>query len=176
MARISYIDEKDHPELAGAIGKIKGLRGGLINIYKLLLHSPELAGTWFEHVNATRKTKLSGRLRELVIVRFAQSRQYAYAIQQHVPRIATSEGVTMEECEALKDWRASKLFNERERALLAYVDAMVKDPEVPDAEFNELRKHFSEQEVVEITVIVGTYLMHNRVFRALRVDLEPKKD
>ena len=40
MARISYIEEKDHPELAAEIGKIKGGRGALINIYKLLLHSP----------------------------------------------------------------------------------------------------------------------------------------
>ena len=40
MARISYVEEKDHPELASDIAKIKGARGGLINIYKLLLHSP----------------------------------------------------------------------------------------------------------------------------------------
>ena len=37
MARISYVAEKDHPELAADIAKIKGARGGLINIYKLLL-------------------------------------------------------------------------------------------------------------------------------------------
>lgn len=175
MARISYIDESKHPELKELAGRIAGIRGGLINIYKLLLHSPVLAGTWFEHINATRKTKLSGRLRELVIVRFAQWGKYAYALQQHVPRIATSEGVTLEECEALKDWRSSKLFSERERAMLAYVDAMIKSPEVPDAEFDAVRKHFTEQEVLEISVIVGTYMMHNRVFTALRVDLEPAK-
>ena len=175
MARISYIEEKDHPELAGIIGRIKGLRGGVINIYKLLLHAPALAATWFDHVNATRKTTLSGRLREIAIVRFAQSGRYQYALQQHIPRISLSEGLTLDECEALKDWRASKLFDARERALLAYVDAMAKGPEVPDAEFDALRQHFSEPEIVELTVIVGTYIMHNRVFTALRVDLEPAK-
>ena len=175
MARISYVEEKNHPELAGLMTKIKGVRGALINIYRLLLHSPQIAEPWFEFINATRKTKLTGRLRELAIVRIASAMRYAYALQQHVPGIAAPEGVTLDECEALKDWRASKLFSERERAMLTYVDAMLQGPEMPDDVFNELRRHFSEQEVVELTVIVGTYIMHNRVFTALKVDLEPKK-
>lgn len=174
MARISYIEEKDHPELASQIAKIKGVRGGLLNIYKLLLHSPEVTAAWFELVNATRKTKLTGRMRELAIVRIASSFKYAYALQQHVGRIATSEGVSVEDCEALKDWRPSSRFSERERAMLAYVDAMLQSPEVPDDVFNAARKHLSEQELLEVSVIVGVYLMHNRVFTALKVDLEPK--
>ena len=47
MARISLVEEKDHPELAEVIDKIKaGRRGALLNIYKLLLHAPPLAATW----------------------------------------------------------------------------------------------------------------------------------
>jgi alkylhydroperoxidase family enzyme len=53
---------------------------------------------------------------------------------------------------------------------------MIAGPEVPDDVFNTVRKHYSEREVVELTVLVGTYLMHNRVFTALKVDLEPKKN
>lgn len=175
MARIPYFEEKDHPALASLVAEIKGVRGGLINIYKLLLHSPPIAETWFEFINATRRTKLSGRLRELAIVRIASSMNYTYALQQHVPKIAGSEGVTPAECAALKDWRASSLFSERERALLAYVDAMLKGPDVPDETFDGLRRHFSDQEVVEASVIVGVYVMHNRVFTALKVDLEPTR-
>ena len=106
MARISYVEEKDHPELAADIAKIKGARGGLINIYKLLLHSPTVTMTWFEHIGAIRwKTKLTPRLREIAIVRVAQAARYAYALNQHVPAIAVPDGVSLEECEALKDWR-----------------------------------------------------------------------
>jgi alkylhydroperoxidase family enzyme len=176
MARVSYVEEKDHPELAAEIAKIKGGRGGLINIYKLLLHSPTVALTWFEHIGAIRwKTKLSPRLRELAIVRIASAASYGYALQQHVPTIAVPDGVSLEECGALKDWRASKFFDEAERAALAYVDAMIAGPHVPDTVFDAVRKHYSEREVVELTVLVGTYIMHNRVFTALKVDLEPKK-
>jgi alkylhydroperoxidase family enzyme len=133
--------------------------------------------TWFEHIGAIRwKTKLTARLREIAIVRVAQVARYAYALNQHVPTIAVPDGVSLEECEALKDWRPSKFFNEAERAALAYVDAMIAGPEVPDDVFNAVRKHYNEREIVELTVLVGTYLMHNRVFTALRVDVEPKKN
>ena len=176
MARVSYVEEKDHPELAGEIAKIKGGRGALINIYRLLLHSPTVCITWFEHIGAIRwKTKLTPRLREIAIVRIAQAARYAYALQQHVPGIAVPDGVSLAECEALKDWRASGMFSDSERAALAYVDAMIAGPDVPDAMFEAVRKHHNEREVVELTVLVGTYLMHNRVFTALKVDLEPKK-
>ena len=89
-----------------------------------------------------------------------------------MPGIAVPDGVSLEECEALKDWRASGMFSEAERAALAYVDAMIAGPEVPDAVFEAVRKHYGEREVVELTVLAGTYIMHNRVFSALKVDLE----
>jgi len=175
MARISYIEEKHHPELAAEIARIKGARGRLINVYKLLLHSPTVCMAWFEHIGAIRwKTKLAPRLREIAIVRIASVARYAYALNQHVPSIAVADGVSLEECEALKDWRASGFFSEAERAALAYVDAMIAAPEVPDAVFDAVRKHYGEREVVELTVLVGTYIMHNRVTTALRIDLEPK--
>ena len=177
MARVSYIEEKEHPELAAEIGKIKGGRGNLINVYKLLLHSPTVCMTWFEHIGAIRwKTKLSPRLREIAIVRIASAVKYAYALQQHVPGIAVPDGVSLDECEALRDWKASKFFSEAERAALAYIDAMIAAPEVPDPVFEAMRKHYSEREIVEVTILAGTYIMHNRVTTALRIDLEPKKN
>jgi alkylhydroperoxidase family enzyme len=174
MARISLIEEKDHPELSELIQRIvAGRRGGLLNVYKLLLHSPPLAATWLEHVNAVRwKTQIEGRLREIVIIRIAILNRIDYVIQQHVPALALADGVTLAECDALRDWRASGFFSEKERAVLAYTDAMTRDVSVPDAVFTDVRKHFNERELVELTVLIGTYNMHNRVMQALAIDLE----
>ena len=174
MARISLIEEKDHPELSELIQRvIAGRRGGLLNVYKLLLHSPPLAATWLEHVNAVRwKTQIEGRLREIVIIRIAVLNRIDYVIQQHVPALALADGVTLAECDALRDWRASEFFSEKERAALAYTDAMTRDVSVPDAVFTDVRKHFNERELVELTVLIGTYNMHNRVMQALAIDLE----
>jgi len=177
MARISLIEEQDHPELADLIQRIvAGRRGGLVNVYKLLLHSPPLAATWLEHVNAVRwKTQLDGRLREIVIIRIAILNRIDYVLQQHVPALALADGVTLAECEALKDWRASGMFSEKERAVLAYADAMTREVSVPDDVFANVRRHFDERALVELTVLIGTYNMHNRVMLALGIDLEQQK-
>jgi 4-carboxymuconolactone decarboxylase len=174
MARISLIEEQDHPEIAPLIDKIKaGRRGGLLNVYKLLLHSPALAETWLDHVGAVRwKTALTGRLRELLVIRIAYVNGIDYVLNQHVPGLALAEGVSLAECEALKDWRKASLFGAAERAALAYADAMVLQTSVPDDVFAELRRHYGERAIVEISVLIGTYLMHNRVMKALQIDLE----
>ena len=175
MARISLIEEAEHPELAELIARIKaGRRGGLLNVYKLLLHSPALAQTWFDHNSAVRwQTKLSGRLREIIIIRVAHLNGVDYVLAQHVPGLAVAEGLTLAECGALANWRASDLFDLRERAALAYAEAMTLSTIVSDEVFADVRRHFDEREIVELSVLIGTYIMHNRVMKALAIDLEP---
>ena len=175
MARVPLLQEQDHPELAEVMQKYSaGRRGRLLNLYRALLHSPPLAESWFNHSNAVRwKTTLSGRLREIVIIRLAHLAKSQYALRQHVPSLALAEGLTLEECNALADWPASKSFSEPERAALAYADAMTRNIQVPDAVFAEVRKHFDERATVELTVLIGSYNMHARVLEALQLDLEP---
>lgn len=175
MARISYIEENDHPELADLIGKIRaGRRGALINVYKLLLHSPPLAAIWLDFVSAARfETALDGRLREIVIVRVAQLNRTAYVFKQHVPQLTAPEGLSDGECDALADWRKATSFSARERAALVYTDAMTRDVTVPDDVFDALRPHFNERQIVELSVLIGLYNMHTRVLTALRIDPEP---
>ena len=150
MARISCIEEKDHPELAELIGKIRiGRRGTLINVYKLLLHSPALAACWIDVINAARfKTALDGRLREIVIIRVGYLNRTDYVVKQHVPVLALPEGLSEAECAALADWRDSQFFSARERAVLGYADAMTREIVVPDDVFETLRSHFSERQII----------------------------
>jgi alkylhydroperoxidase family enzyme len=93
-------------------------------------------------------------------------------LAQHVPTYALQEGLTLEQCDALADWQSSPLFDDRQRAILAYTDAMTRDVQVPDAIFDALRPHFTEQQIVELTVLIGTYNMHGRVLQALDIPLE----
>jgi alkylhydroperoxidase family enzyme len=175
MARIPYFDETAHPETADLVARLRaGRRGGLINVYRLLLHSPALAETWFDHVSAVRwRTELSGRLREIVIIRIAHLNAIDYVFRQHIPAMAEAEGLSVSECDALADWRAASCFDAAERAALAYVDALVQSTSVPDDVFDALRGHFDARGIVELSVLAGTYLMHNRVMKALAIDLEP---
>ena len=174
MARVPLLDAEDSPALADLTDRIRAARRGrVINVYRLLLHSPPLAETWFEHNNAVRwQTGIDGRLREMVIIRIGHLCRAKYVVGQHVPKLALAEGLTLAECEALADWQGSDLFDERTRAVLAYTDAMTRDIEVPDTVFEPLRQHFDDRRIVELTVLIGTYAMHVRVFEALKLDPE----
>ena len=176
MARVSLIAEKDRPHLANLIEKFRaGRRGRLINIYRMLLNSPPLAESWFAHSNAVRwMTTIEGRLREIVIIRMGHLTGSQYVLRQHVPSLALADGLTVEECDALADWRGSRFFSERERSALTYTDVMTRDIVVPDAVFAEVKRHFNERQIVELTVLIGTYNMNARVLRALELDLEPQ--
>jgi alkylhydroperoxidase family enzyme len=175
MARIPLIDPKDHPELAELVAKFSaGRRGRLINIYRMLLNSPALAESWFNHSNAVRwKTDLDGRLREIVIIRMGHLTKAQYVLRQHVPALALADGVSLPECDALADWHGTEYFSARERAALAYADVMTRDIVVPDAVFAEIKRHFDTRQIVELTVLIGSYNMNARVLQALELDLEP---
>jgi len=174
MSRVPLINESEHPELAELIGSIRGARGGrLLNFYRALLHSPQLAATWMPFNDAVRhQTLLDDRVRELTIMRVAILNRVDYVLNIHRARYAGPAGVTPDECDALTDWARSTLFGPRERAVLSYVDAMTREVEVSDPVFDAVREHFSERETVELTVLIGAYNLHTRVLMALRIDPE----
>ena len=116
---------------------------------------------------------MSGRLREIVIIRIALINRVDYVIAQHVPELALADGVSLAECEALCDWQASDLFSDEERAgARLYADAMTREVAVSDDVFAALRPHFDDRTIVELSVLIGTYNMHNRVTQALQIELE----
>ena len=178
MARVKLLSESDVPQQGELLKRILGARRGrIINVYRLLLHAPSLAGVWFDLINAVRwKTGLSGRLREILIIRVGHATGVPYIVNQHVRNIALQEGLSRDECTALADWSATPLFSASERAALCYADEMTRNITVGDAIFAELRRYFDETEIVEISVLVGTYNMHARVITALQIDPEPPPD
>jgi len=99
--------------------------------------------------------------------------EFRFKTEDELYSLALAEGLSLAECDALADWRPSTLFSERERAVLAYADTMTRDIAVPDAVFAELKRHFNTREIVELTVLIGTYNMNARVLQALELDLEP---
>jgi alkylhydroperoxidase family enzyme len=53
---------------------------------------------------------------------------------------------------------------------------MTLSTSVPDEVFADVRRHFDDREIVELSVLIGTYIMHNRVMKALAIDLEPESN
>jgi alkylhydroperoxidase family enzyme len=86
-------------------------------------------------------------------------------------------GVDEEKIEAIKHWPAADCFGETERLVLAYTDCLALDHgRVPDRLFDALRAALSDEEIVELTYIVGMYLMHAVMSRALRTEFDDRDD
>ncbi|MES2482514.1 MAG: carboxymuconolactone decarboxylase family protein [Pseudomonadota bacterium] len=170
MARIPYPDLHS-PAIAPLVERIESERGKVLNLYGMLLHSPPVAEGWLAFLTAIRqKCQLSGRDRELVILRIAVLNGADYEFRAHVP-FALKEGITQAQIDALRDGRADG-FDPRERDVLAYCDSMTREIHVPDAVFQAVRPHFNERELVELTATIAAYNLVSRFLEALQVDHE----
>jgi alkylhydroperoxidase family enzyme len=86
--------------------------------------------------------------------------------------MAVIDQLGLDKFDALPDWRTSPLFDDRERAALAYVEEATRHKQVTDATFEELRKHFGDREIVEITVLNAAENFYN----LLNIPLEIEAD
>jgi alkylhydroperoxidase family enzyme len=86
-------------------------------------------------------------------------------------------GLTDEEFDALQgDYRASPLFDDREKAVLGWSEAMtLNTAKRDDAVWAELRRHFSDAEIVEISLACAMFNMINRLNDSFRTELEPEE-
>ncbi|MDB5921160.1 MAG: hypothetical protein JWN13_96 [Betaproteobacteria bacterium] len=169
MARIPYADDKN-PEIAELAGQIRKERGKLHNLYRMLLNSPPVARGWLNLLTAVRQQcKLSGRYRELSIMRIAIINGADYEYDNHVP-FALKEGISQQQIDALRDWQKSKVFDAADRAVLEYTDSMTKEVHVPDNVFDALRPHFDTRELTELTATIAAYNLVSRFLEAVQVD------
>jgi len=173
MARLPLLDDADHPELASLAARIRAQRGGrLLNLYRVLLHSPTVAEAWLQFFTAIRqKCDLGPRARELAILQVALLNGARYEFEQHVP-FARAAGVTDAQFDALAAWESSTAFPSEDRAVLAYTTAMTRNIRVPDDVFAAIRAHFPPAQVVELTATIGGYNLVSRFLEALQVDHE----
>jgi alkylhydroperoxidase family enzyme len=172
MARIPYADTAD-PAIAELAEQIRRERGGrVLNLYRMLLHSPPVARGWLNLFTALRQqAALAGRYRELAIMRIAVLNGADYEFRQHVP-FALKEGLTQAQLDALKAGREAEGLTDADRAVLAYADAMTRQIRVPDEVFAEVRRHFADRELVELTATVGGYNLVSRFLEAIGIDHE----
>jgi AhpD family alkylhydroperoxidase len=168
LLRIEFADV-DSPEIAPLARQIAAERGSILDLYKVLLHSPPVAAGWLRYLTAIRhECSLSGSIRELVIMRVAALNGATYEAEQHTP-IALREGLTQRQLQALAAWESSSEFSDRQRAVLAYTDSMTRSIQVPADVFRQVRKHFDDRELVELTATIGAYNMVSRFLEALAI-------
>jgi alkylhydroperoxidase family enzyme len=86
--------------------------------------------------------------------------------------MAVGCGVATEKIAQLAEWRDSTLFDDKERAMLAYVDAVTASGEVDAETFRRLGGFFDDKQLVELTVLTSGYAMISRIAKSLELKLE----
>ncbi len=112
---------------------------------------------------------LEPALIDLVKTRASQINGCAFCLHMHT-REARARGETEERLYLLDAWRESPLYSERERAALAWTESvtLVAQTRVPDAVYEEVRRSFSEAELVKLTVLVTAINAWNRIAISFR--------
>lgn len=121
-----------------------------------------------KHVSGTT---LDHGLRELIKLRASQLNGCAFCVDMHSKDLR-KHGETEQRLHLLCVWRESPLFTEAERAALAWTEAvtLVAQGGVPDEVHAEFARHYTEQEQVQITLLIGAINIWNRFavsFRAV---------
>ena len=114
---------------------------------------------------------LDPALLELVKMRASQINGCAYCLDMH-SKDARAQGETEQRLYVLPAWRETSLFSERERAALAWTEAvtLVTDGHVPDEVYDEVSRQFTEQELVMLTLEVVAINGWNRLNIAFRTE------
>ncbi len=112
---------------------------------------------------------LEPMLIELVKMRASQINGCAYCLDMH-SRDARRLGESEQRLYLLNAWRESSLYNPRERAALAWTEAVTRIAEThaPDAAYEEVRQQFGEKELGDLTVLIGMINLWNRLAIAFR--------
>ena len=122
------------------------------------------------------KRRLAPTLRELGQTRAGFTVGSRFVFSQHC-KAMRDVGFTDEQVAAIPAWSVADCWSPVERAVLAYTDCLtLQHGRVPDGLFDDLKRHLSDEEILEFTYITCTYAMHATMSRALRLEYDDVDD
>ena len=136
------------------------------NPYKV---TPELINALMALEKAVQESGLERSLIDLVKTRASQINGCAYCIRMHTTE-ARAKGESEERLYLLDAWRESPLYSDRERAALAWTEAvtLVSQPHVPDDVYDTARAAFDEAELSKLTMAIAAINAWNRIAISFR--------
>jgi alkylhydroperoxidase family enzyme len=174
MARLPYvIPEKASPEAKQTFGQLPTI----LNVFKMMAH----ADANFRPLvrlgsSILAQQKLSAKLRELAILRVANLCGSRYEWVQHLS-LAMLVGATRAQVDAIEKGEVEAgCFDDVERLVLDFATQMVRNVNCSEDTFAAMRHTFSPQEIVELVVAVGYYMMIARLCEVTGVDVEPPSE
>jgi len=172
ISRLPPLPQPLDPILQDMFDKRRAMGGAIINLNVTTGHAPKFTRASGAMALTIRfETSTPRRLIELVIFRTAQIVGSDYELNQHTPMMKMC-GYGNEQIAEVADWRRSTFFDDKQRALLGYVEQMANGGNVDDPTFAELSRFFTPQQIIEISYTVGSYYSTGLLTKALKIQLE----
>ena len=185
MPRLREVPRDDAHPLAQAIyrmlfgdrdpvaepGTASGTPGNWWTVFALVPDAFDHTTAGFQFYRSPDR-RLDPKLRELGQIRAGFTVGSRFVFSQHC-KACRDVGFTDEQVAAIPAWSVADCWSPVERAVLAYTDCLVlQHGRVPDALFDALQQHLSDEEILEFTYITATYAMHATMSRALRLEYD----
>ena len=142
-----------------------------INLTRMMLHTQGLTVPYWRYALGFRNAKISPVVRERVIVRVGAVSDCKYQLVQHKSE-ALRTGTSPELLADLINPAHRQFDDPALTALIAYVDSLVKNIGARQDTLDALRKYFPDNEVAEITLLAGTYVLCATFLKSLQVPLD----
>src|ERR1700759_4746650 len=180
MARVTMISPE--PPDAAAREVYDGVRkqwGRISNFSKVLAHQPAALAGWMLPNESIRLKNVKAdpdyvKIQQLVIIKTSALNRSAYCMSHNVP-LGKKIGLTEAQIAAAQgnNYMTSPDLDDRQKAAVRWAEAVTSmTARDDDNAFAEMKKHFSEKQIVELTVFCGMWNYSNRLCEALHIDLE----
>ena len=165
MSRVNPLDPKDIPELMDVFDPVIERMGFIPNSQLVMAYKPDMLRAFVELGKAVYKQdegSIPFALKNLIGNMASQSAGCMYCVA-HTASNSVRAGVADDKVVAMWEFETSDLFTEAERAALRFAQAAAQVPNMTDdKDFAELRKHFTEFQIVEIMGVIAMFGYLNR--------------
>jgi uncharacterized peroxidase-related enzyme len=169
VARIAFVEPQAAPAEVKHLYEHR-LGGRPANIHKAMAHNPQ-GLTAFIALYASIGASLDRKLWEMVYLRISFLNDCYYCSQHHM-NFSKKVGLGPHDWRALKSGDIAR-YNQREQAAVRYAEKLTRTPaSVTDANVNELKTHFTDQQISDLHLLIGMINMGNRFTGPLALDLE----
>ena len=166
-------DDTTDPTVKDFYANVRKKGGEPLNLHRTMANAPSMMKGSSGMAYAIRyDATVPRQFREIAIIRAVQQNGGHYEEAQHRP-MAMSCGLSTAQLDAIQHWKGSKLFDDKQRAVLAWTDGVFTKSGPSDAAFKDMKKYFSDKEIVELTMTATTYAGTAMFTRALHTPLEP---
>jgi len=156
-------------------GTATGTPGNWWTVFALVPDVFDHAVAGFALYRSPKRT-IDPKLRELGMMRAGFARGSQFVFSQHC-KAARALGIPDAQVRAIPSWQTSDAFSALERAVLAWTDGLVlQGGRIGDDTFAALRAELSDEQVLELSYIIGTYDLHATLSRALRLEYDDRDD